>query len=144
MKKRMMVLAALALSMTVSAAAWAGTFDDYYDYRNEDGTYSYYFTADDSQGLFVTMDQEWYQNTFVMTGDAGATFYHKGSYDAYAKEGLTGGKLFTIGACVNSSFQDLPHAEYIGFDEELCMNIYADLPTDYQGYEKDQTIRAQY
>ena len=64
MKKRMMVLAALALSMTVSAAAWAGTFDDYYDYRNEDGTYSYYFTADDSQGLFVTMDQEWYQNTF--------------------------------------------------------------------------------
>ncbi len=144
MKKRMMVLAALTLSMAVSAAAWAGTFDDYYDYRNEDGTYSYYFTADDSQGLFVTMDQEWYQNTFVMTGDAGATFYHKGSYDAYAKEGLTGGKLFTIGACVNSSFQDLPHAEYIGFDEELCMNIYADLPTDYQGYEKDQTIRVQY
>lgn len=145
MKKIMIGLASLVLSMAVSAAVWAGPFDQYYDYENEEGTYSYYFTDGSSeQGIFVTMDKNWYQNTRVEIEDGGATFYHKDSYDAYAEKGLKGGRLFTIGACVNSDFRNLPSFEYIGFDENSCMNYYAELPTDYQAYAEDESIRAEY
>ena len=95
MKKRMVTLMTLAMSLAASAAVWAGVFDEYYDYKNEDGTYTYYFTGGgDSEGIFVTLDEEWYQNTFVKTGDGGAAFYHKGSYQAYEPKGFAGGRLF--------------------------------------------------
>ena len=80
----------------------------------------------------------------VKTSDRGATFYQKASYDAYEKEGMEGGRLFTIGASVNSSFSELPSFEYIGFDEDSCMNYYAELPTDYQAYMGDASIQAEY
>ncbi len=145
MKKRMMALLTLAMSITVSTTVvspvWAGVFDDYTDYRNPDGTYSYYF----AQGALVTLDENWYQNTIVKTGDQGATFYQKASYDAWEKEGFEGGgRLFTLGASVNSDFSELPSFEYIGFDEDTCMNYYAELPTDYQAYMEDESIRAEY
>lgn len=143
MKKRITVLLSALISLSASACVWAGAFDEYYDYENPDGTYTYFFDQD-GQDIFVTLDQEWYQNTFVKTGDSGATFYHKDSYDAYEKEGYEGGRLFTIGASVNSSFQELPSFVYIGFDDESCMNYYAELPTDYQGYYGDESIRAEY
>ena len=113
MKKRLAGLMGLAMSMAVSAAVWAGTFDYFNDYENPDGTYSYFITEGSfCPGIFVTMDKEWYQNTRLITSDRGATFYHKDSYNAYAEEGLEGGRLFTIGACVNSDFQNLPSFEY--------------------------------
>ena len=130
------VIAALAFSVTVHA----GAFDVYYDYQNEDGSYSYYF----DQGVTVTMDEEWYRNTFVKISDEGAGFYHKASYDAYEKEGYTGGWLFSIGASVNTDFEDAPSFEYIGFDEEEAMNYYVLFPTDYQAYAEDESIRAEY
>ena len=147
MKKiAMMTFLSLLTCLTVGAAAWAGPFDHFYDYQNPDGTYSYYFTGDDfPQGLFVTMDKDWYQNTFVKTNDNSASFYHTDSYNAYADEGLEGGGfLFAIGASVNTDFQDLPHFEYIGFDEESCLNFFAELPSDYPAYMDDESIRAEY
>ena len=140
MKKKWMVLMTLTMSLTAASAAWAGVFDNYVDYQNPDGTYSYYF----DQGVLVTLDENWYQNTIVKTSDRGATFYQKASYDAYEKEGMEGGRLFTIGASVNSSFSELPSFEYIGFDEDSCMNYYAELPTDYQAYMGDASIQAEY
>ena len=136
----MMVLMSLALSLAGASAVWAGMFDDYTDYQNPDGTYSYYF----DQGVLVTMDEDWYQSTFVKTDDRGATFFQKASYDAYAEEGMEGGRLFTIGASVNTSFKELPSFEYIGFDEENAMNYFAVLPTDYQAYMEDEDTRAEY
>ena len=136
--KKIMALMTLTMSLTAASAVWAGAFDNYVDYRNPDGSYSYYF----DQGVLVTLDENWYQNTFVKTGDRGASFYQKASYDAYAGEGVEGGRLFTIGASVNTDFSELPSFEYIGFDEDSCMNYYAELPTDYQAYAGDETIRA--
>ena len=142
MKIKRTALITMGLSIAASASVWAGAFEQYYDYRNADGTYSYYFET--GSGVFVTMDEEWYTNTRVVIEDSGASFYHKDSYNAYAEEGYKGGWLFTIGASVNSSFQELPSFEYIGFDEENCMNYYAEFPTDYQAYTGDEDIRAEY
>ena len=145
MKKRMIVLMALTLSMATSASAWAGAFDNFYDYENPDGMYSYFFTEGSfCPGIFVTIDKDWYQNARVVTSERGATFYHTDSYNSYAEEGLEGGRLFTIGACVNSDFRNLPSFEYIGFDEDSCLNFYAELPTDYQAYAEDESIRTEY
>ena len=143
MKKMVIAMLAMGMSLTAAVTASAGAFEHYYDYENPDGSYSYYF--EQGQGVFVTIDKNWYQNTFVKTDDSGATFYHRDSYEAWAAEGIEGaGRLFRLGACVDDSFQDLPSFEYIGFDEEEAMNYYAQLPTDYQGYEKDETIRTEY
>ena len=140
MKKIIALAAVLILTLTGAASVSAGIFDDYNDYENEDGTYTYYF----DQGIKVTMDKDWYQKTMVKTGDNGATFYHKASYDAYAEEGFDGGRLFTIGASVNRSFENLPNFEYIGFDEEEAMNYYAELPSDLQAYMGDQQVADEY
>ena len=138
--KKWLALMTLTMSLAPASAVWAGVFDNYVDYQNPDGTYSYYF----DQGVLITLDENWYQNTIVKTSDSGAAFYQKASYDAWAEEGLEGGKLFTIGASVNTSFSELPSFEYIGFDEDSCMNYYAELPTDYQAYMGDEAVRAEY
>ena len=134
------IILAVTAAMTLGTAVYGGIFDDFNDYQNPDGTYSYYFM----QGVTVTMNEEWYQQTFVKTGDYGATFYHKDSYDAYLKEGFEGGRLFTIGASVNSDFRNLPSFDYLGFDEEECMNYFVEYPTDVQGYYGDDAIMAEY
>ena len=146
MKRTMIAIVSLFACLTIGVTVWAGPFETHYDYENGDGTYSYYFTGEDfPQGLYVTMDQEWYQNTFVIEDDNSASFYHKDSYNAYADEGLEGGGfLFSIGASVNTDFQDLPQFEYIGFDEESCLNFFAELPSDYPAYMGDEDIRAEY
>ena len=142
------MMAAIVMLVTVlslSAVVWAGPFEHFYDYQNPDGTYSYYFEPGEyMQPVFVTMDKNWYQLTRVVIEDAGASFYHKASYDAYADQGMKGGLLFTIGACVDSSFQELPSFRYIGFDDENAMNYYAQLPSDYQAYTADDSIRVEY
>ena len=126
---------------TDTGTAFDGSFADFYDYQNPDGTYSYYFT----RGVFVTMNKDWYQKTMVIPSENGATFYHKASYYAWQEKGFEGGgKLFTISATVNTDFQNLPSFEYIGFDEEEAMNYFAILPTDYQAYADDESIRTEY
>ncbi len=71
MKKRMVTLMTLAMSVAVSAAvvssAWAGVFDDYVDCRNPDGTSSCYFDRKD----MVPLDEN--RNTIVKIRDQGAT-----------------------------------------------------------------------
>ncbi len=141
MKKIRIALITFAIIMAAGACAWAGTFDGYWDFKQEDGTYAYGFPR-----VLVSMDKTWYRNTRVILGEGSSTasFYHKDSYNAYAAEGLDGGRLFTIGASVNTDFQNLPHFIYLGFDEEEAMNYYAELPTDYQAYMGDEAIRAEY
>ena len=141
MKKAWLILFTLAIIMAASMCAWAGTFDEYWDYEQADGTYAYGFPR-----IRVSMDKTWYQKTRVVLGEGGATasFYHTDSYNAFAEKGLDGGRLFTIGASVNTDFQNLPSFVYLGFDEEEAMNYYAELPTDYQGYTGDEAIRAEY
>ena len=139
-KKILLIL----LTMFAAAAAGmccagAGAFDEYYDFELSDGTYAYLFPR-----AMVVMDENWYQNTIVISTERGAAFYHKASYNAYADEGMEGGRLFTLGASVNSSFEELPSFIYIGFDEEEAMNYYAELPTDYQAYMGDEAVRAEY
>ena len=116
-------------------------FANYYDYQNSDGSYSYYFA---DCGLTVTMDEQWYQATRVIVNDYGATFYQKASYDAYMKQGFEGGRLFTLGASVNSDFQNYPSFKYIGFNEDDMMNYFAVFPTDYQAYMEDAGVREEY
>ena len=141
MKKLWMIMFALVLTVCAGARVRAGVFDGYWDFEQSDGTYAYGFPR-----VLVTMDKTWYQNTRVVLGEEGrtASFYHTDSYNAYAAEGLDGGRLFTLGASVNTDFQKLPHFIYIDFDEEEAMNYYADLPTDYQAYTGDAAIRAEY
>ncbi len=141
MKKLLISLFTFLIIMTVSVHAQGGIFDGYWDFEQADGTYAYGFPR-----VLVTMDKMWYQKTRVVLGEGESTasFYHKDSYNAYADEGLDGGLLFTIGASVNTDFQNLPSFIYIGFDEEEAMNYYAVLPTDYQAYMGDEAIRAEY
>ncbi len=141
MKKTLAALLTLVLVLAAGASATAGTFDEYWDFEQADGTYAYGFPR-----VLVSMDQNWYQKTRVVLGERGSTasFYHKGSYDAYAAEDMEGGLLFTIGASVNTDFENLPAFIYLGFDEEEAMNYYAQLPTDYQAYMEDEAIRAEY
>ena len=117
-----------------------GAFDDYYDYQNPDGTYSYYFT----QGVTVTMSEEWYKATMVIPGEYGASFYHRASYEKFQEDGFEGGWLFTLAASVNHDFEELPHFQYIGFDEKEAMNYFAVLPSDVQAYVEDEAIGNEY
>ena len=52
--------------------------------------------------------------------------------------------MFTLKACPDDSYKELPEYEYIGFDEAAGMNYYAQLPTDYRAYMRDEGIRAEY
>ena len=68
MKKMVIAMLAMGMSLTAAVTASAGAFEQYYDYENPDGSYSYYF--EQGQGVFVTIDKNWYQNTFVKTDDS--------------------------------------------------------------------------
>lgn len=134
-------LLAIAVTMMTGICAQAGTFDGYWDFQQEDGSFAYGFPR-----IKVAIDKTWYRNTKVVLSEGGmtASFYHRASYRAFEKEGMTGGLLFTIGASVNTDFQDLPDVVFLGFDEEEAMNYYASLPTDYQAYAGDEKIRTEY
>ena len=45
------IILAVTAAMTLGTAVYGGIFDDFNDYQNPDGTYSYYFM----QGVTVTM-----------------------------------------------------------------------------------------
>ena len=114
----------------------------YTESDNGDGTYTYYFT---DCGVSVTMSEEFYQNTRVISEIATATFVHRDSYEAYQKEGMReGGRLFTIGYSVDSEFMEYPGYSYLGFDEEECVNWYTSVPTDYTGYNGDAKIKEEF
>lgn len=142
MKKSVLAfITAILLTTELSLTASAYGFDDFNDYFNEDGTYTYYF----EQGITVTMSEEWYQNTFIKTYGDKVTFFHKDSYDKWAEKGIeNGGRLFTIGYSVNWGFKDIYEMTYIGYDEEELLNYYAYKPTDCQGYGPDQEINTEY
>ena len=133
------MIALLVLACAVSACA-AG-LEDFNDYQNEDGSYTYYFM----QGLFVTMPAEWYENTLVVADVNNVTFYHRDSFERYAAEGIEGGgMLFSIGCSVNTDFEDFEEMTCIGFDEVEMLNYFAIQPTDYPAYTADAGVRAQY
>ena len=134
-------VSAIILALGISAKVSADGLEDFNDYANADGTYSYYF----NQGITVTMSEEWYQNTFVKAEAGQASFYHKDSYEKYMEEGIAdGGKLFTVAYSVNSGFKDLEEMTYIGFDEEEMLNYFTTKPTDYPAYVSDSAVKAEY
>lgn len=141
MKKFSFALLAVAVVMAASMSAMADTFNPSCDFKQENGVYAYTFPH-----VKVFMGEDWYQKTTVVTGtdDHSVSFYHKGSYEAYAAEGLVGGLLFTIDTSANEDFQDLPDFFFLGFDTAEEMYYYAELPTDYQAYIDDEAIRAEY
>ena len=141
MKKIWAALVTLFITVVSCIAVSGGTFDGYWDFPQADGTFAYAFPR-----ILVSMDEYWYTHTRVIPSEDGmtASFYHRGSYDAYAEEGMDGGLLFTLGASVNSDFQNLPSFKYLGFDEEEAMNYFAQLPTDYQAFMGDEKVRAEY
>ena len=141
MKKRMLVLLTSICMLAAAGSAAAAGMEDYNDYPNEDGTYSYYFTE---QGVKVVLPEDWYENTFVDASISSATFYHKDSYDKYEEKGYEGGRLFTIGYCVNDDYKDLPSYTFLGYSEEQNVNYYVEYPTDVQAYMEDDAIRAEY
>ena len=141
MKKRMIAMMVALLMLGCAMGACAAGLEDFNDYENQDGTYTYYF----DQGLFVTMPAEWYENTMVIADMTSATFYHRDSYERYAAEGIEGGgKLFSIGCFVNTDFEDFEEMTYIGFDEVEMLNYFALKPTDYPAYAADADVRAEY
>lgn len=141
LKKCLIVMIACLLAMACVVSACAAGLEDFNDYMNEDGSYTYYFM----QGLFVTMPAEWYENTVVVADVNNATFYHRDSYERYAAEGIEGGgKLFSIGCSVNTDFEDFEEMTYIGFDGEEMLNYFATKPTDYPAYAADADVRAEY
>lgn len=80
---------AVVLSLTAGVCIRGSVFDGYYDWDNQDGTFSCGFPR-----VLVTMDKAWYQNTQVIKGeDETVSFYHTDSYNAFAAEG---GRLFTV------------------------------------------------
>ena len=139
-KKATAAITALAV-MVVPMTAFAGDFEDFYDYQAENGKYVYYF----ENGIKLEMPEDWYQNVTVEAEESYVTFYHKDSYEKYKKDGYdAGGELLKIGCSVNTDFKDNPGYEYIGFDEEEALNFYYSTPTDYQAYTKDTDVKAEF
>lgn len=86
----------------------------------------------------------WAGKLLMLPTATGATFYQKASYDRYMQDGLEGGGfLFSLGACVNNSYQELPSYIDLGLSERSAMHYYLQLPTDYPAYMQDD-IRAEY
>lgn len=140
-KNTVAIIVASLLTIGLSASASANGFEEFNDYFNEDGTYSYYF----DQGITITMPEEWYQNTIVNAYEDRVIVCHKDSYEKWAENGQeNGGRLFTIAYSVNHGFRDLDEMTYIGYDEEEMLNYYATKPTDYQAYAPDPEMKAEY
>ena len=59
-KKATAAMTALAV-MVVPMTAFAGDFEDFYDYQAENGKYVYYF----ENGIKLEMPEDWYQNVTV-------------------------------------------------------------------------------
>ena len=139
-KKATAAMTALVM-MAVPMTAFAGDFEDFYDYQAENGKFVYYF----ENGVKLEMPEDWYQNVTVEAEESYVTFYHKDSYEKYKKDGYdAGGELLKIGCSVNTDFKDNPGYEYIGFDEEEALNFYYSTPTDYQAYTKDADVKAEF
>ena len=86
----------------------------------------------------------WAGKLLMLPTATGATFYQKASYDRYMQDGLEGGGfLFSLGACVNNSYQELPSYIDLGLSQRSAMHYYLQLPTDYPAYMQDD-IRAEY
>lgn len=141
-KKVTAIIAEFVLLVSAfSISASADGLEEFNDFFNAEGTYSYYF----DQGLTVVMPEEWYRSTIVRAYKDRAIFCHKDSYNKWAEKGIeNGGRLFSLSYSVNSDFKDLDEMTYIGFDEETALNYYVTKPTDYQAYGSDPEIRAEY
>ena len=133
-----LILAMLMLALPVLAEPMTGlafTTD-----VADDGSLIFYF-----EDLTMRLPASWDEKVVGLPGPSGLAFYHRASYEKYLEEGIeNGGFLFSLGACVNSSFSELPSFEYLGFSEISCMNYYFELPSDYPAYMGDESIRAEY
>lgn len=138
MKRFIAIALALMLFALPALADPMGPFD-YTDDITEDGCPIYYF-----QDLSLKLPAEWLGRVFALPGENSVSFYQRASYEKYLEEGIEGGGfLFSLGACVNDSFTQLPSYEYLGFSESSVMNYYLELPTDYPAYMQDD-IRSEY
>lgn len=93
-----------------------------------------------TEDVELRLPASWSEKIMIVPTLSGASFYQKASYDRYMEEGIPGGGfLFSLGASVDSSFENLDEFIYLGFCEQSAMNYYLDLPTDYPAYMEEET-----
>lgn len=93
-----------------------------------------------TEDVELRLPASWSEKIMIVPTLSGASFYQKASYDKYMEEGIPGGGfLFSLGASVDSSFENLDEFIYLGFCEQSAMNYYLDLPTDYPAYMEEET-----
>ncbi len=139
MKRIFVLLLALMFAALPAMADSAPTGLPFTTDVAEDGSLVFYF-----EDLMFRLPAEWKDKVVGLPGNSCFGFYHRASYEAYKAEGIeNGGFLFSLGASVNHDFAELPHFEYLGFNENSCMNYFFVLPSDYPAYMQDD-IRAEY
>lgn len=135
--KRLIALIVLLLFALPALAEPMSAFD-YTDNLLDDGSPIYYF-----EDLSLRLPVDWRGKVMALQDESDVSFYQIGSYEKYQAEGLNGGLLFSLGACVNDSFTELPSYQFLGFSERSCMNYFLMLPTDVQAYP-DPDLMAEY
>lgn len=92
-----------------------------------------------TEDVELHLPASWTDKILILPTITGATFYQKASYDRYMEEGIPGGGyLFSLGACVNNSYEELEHYIYLGLSENSAMHYFMELPSDYPAYMEDE------
>ena len=141
MKKVLFSILLIGALFGLAASVSADGFTEYSTFRNDDGTWTYDFEC----GLRVTMDEDWYNDTFVRAEGSKVTFFHKDSNSGLASAGYSGGgRLFSICTSPDKDYEIIPDYTDIGYREADGLYYYAVFPTDYQAYMRDDDVRARY
>lgn len=92
-----------------------------------------------TEDVELHLSASWSERILILPTATGAAFYQKASYDRYMEEGIDGGGfLFSLGASVNNSYEDLESYIYLGLSENSAMHYIMVLPTDYPAYMEDE------
>mgnify|MGYP007102075692 CR=1 FL=1 len=92
-----------------------------------------------TEDVELHLPASWSEKVLILPTVTGASFYQKASYDRYMEEGIEGGGfLFSLGASVNNSYEDLESYIYLGLSESSAMHYFLVLPSDYPAYMEDE------
>lgn len=92
-----------------------------------------------TENVELHLPASWSERILILPTPTGATFYQKDSYDRYLEDGIPGGGyLFSLGASVNRSFEELEQYIYLGFSYKSAMHYYMQLPSDYPAFMDDE------
>ncbi len=93
--------------------------------------------------FLLMLPADWYGKYYVEDTGTTLAFYHIGSYDAWQKEGYTGGLLFSVGMSHDDSYKELPSYYELGETHDQGQ-AYLYLPTDVQAYTDDADVFSEY